>query len=41
MRPEDEERLRRIGVQTIISKADGLDLVLQALRLALKRRQVA
>ena len=41
LRVEDEERLRGIGVQTIISKADGVESVIQALRVALQRRQAA
>lgn len=41
MRVDDEERLRRIGVQTIISKADGIDAVVEAMRQALRRRQAA
>jgi len=41
MRLDDEERLRRIGVQTIISKADGIDAVIEAMRLALRRRKAA
>jgi len=41
MRLDDEERLRRIGVQTIISKADGIDAVVEAMRQALRRRKAA
>lgn len=41
IRLDDEERLRRIGVQTIISKADGIDAVVEAMRQALRRRKAA
>ena len=41
LRLDDEERLRRIGVQTIISKADGIDAVIDAVRQALRRRKAA
>jgi CheY-like chemotaxis protein len=41
MRSDDAERLRRIGVQTIISKADGIEAVVEAMRQALRRRQAA
>lgn len=35
LRTDDEERLRRIGVHTIIAKADGMDVVVEAVGNAL------
>jgi CheY-like chemotaxis protein len=41
MRAEDEERLRKIGVQTILNKADGMEGIIDAMRQALRRRLAA
>jgi CheY-like chemotaxis protein len=41
IRADDEERLRRIGVRTIINKADGIEAVVEAMRQALQRRAAA
>ncbi len=38
---EEAEQLRRVGVRAIINKADGMPAVVEAIRLALRRRQVA
>jgi CheY-like chemotaxis protein len=38
---QDEARLREIGVQTIINKVDGMNVLLDAMREALRRRQPA
>jgi DNA-binding NarL/FixJ family response regulator len=38
LRTDDEERLRRTGVRTIIAKADGMDLLVDAVREALVRQ---
>lgn len=41
VRPEDEERLRRLGVETILNKADGMPAIIDAMRQALRRRKAA
>ena len=41
VRYEDEERLRGIGVKTIINKADGIPAVVEQMRQALRRRKAA
>lgn len=41
IRTDDEERLHRIGVRTIINKADGIEAVVEAMRQALRRRKAA
>lgn len=41
VRPEDEERLRGLGVQTIIQKGDGIPAIIEAMRQALRRRKAA
>ena len=41
MRREDEERLRKIGVQTILKKTDGIQGIIDAMRQALQRRLAA
>jgi CheY-like chemotaxis protein len=41
MQPADEERLRGIGVQTIIHKSDGMPAIIEATRQALRRRKAA
>jgi len=38
---EEAEQLRRVGVRTILNKADGMLAVVEAIGLALRRRQVA
>ena len=38
---QDEARLREVGVQTIINKVDGMKVLLDAIREALRRRQIA
>lgn len=38
---EDQERLQRLGVQTIVNKADGVPAVIEAIRQALRRRKAA
>jgi excisionase family DNA binding protein len=38
---EAEAELRRVGVRTIVSKADGMPAVLEAIRRALEERQAA
>jgi CheY-like chemotaxis protein len=41
IREEETERLRRVGVKTIVSKADGITIVIDAIRQALRRRKAA
>jgi CheY-like chemotaxis protein len=41
VRPEDEERLRKIGVKTIINKIDGMPAIIEAMKQALRRRKAA
>ena len=41
VRPEDEERLRKIGVKTIINKIDGMAAIIEAMGQALQRRKAA
>ena len=38
---EAEAQLRRVGVKTIIDKADGMEVVVDAIRAGLRRRQAA
>ncbi len=38
---DDEEGLRRVGVKTIVNKADGLQAVVDAIRQGLERREAA
>jgi len=38
---EEQARLRKLGVQTIVSKADGASAVIDAVRQALRRRKAA
>ena len=37
--PEAEQRLRRVGVRTVVQKVDGLDAVIDAIRQALRTRR--
>ena len=37
--PEAEERLRRLGVRTIVQKADGMHVIIDAMQDALRRRK--
>ena len=39
--PEAEQRLRRVGVRTVVQKVDGLDVVVDAIRQALRQRRRA
>ena len=39
--PEAEARLRRVGVRTVVQKVDGLDVVVDAIRQALRQRRRA
>ena len=41
VQPEDQERLRALGVETIINKTDGLQAVVDQMRQALRRRKAA
>lgn len=41
MRDSDVERLRQVGVKTIMHKADGVDVLLDAIGQALERRMAA
>ena len=41
IRSDEEERLRGVGVQAIVSKADGVHAVIDAIRQALRRRKAA
>ena len=41
VREQDVERLRQVGVKTIVNKADGVEVLLDALGQALERRMVA
>jgi hypothetical protein len=38
---EAEAELRRVGVRQIVSKADGMSIVIEAMRQALQARKVA
>jgi hypothetical protein len=38
---EAEAELRRVGVRNIVSKADGMPVVMEAIRRALEERQAA
>jgi len=38
---EAEEQLRRVGVRTIVQKAQGMPVVVAAIKTALQARQVA
>jgi CheY-like chemotaxis protein len=38
---EEHERLRKLGVETIVNKADGAPVVIDAIRQALRRRKAA
>ena len=38
---EEQERLHRLGVRTIVNKADGVSAVIEAIRQALRRRKAA
>jgi CheY-like chemotaxis protein len=37
--PEAEERLRRLGVRTIVQKSDGMHVIIDAMQDALRRRK--
>jgi F0F1-type ATP synthase delta subunit len=39
--PEEQEKLRKLGVQAIVNKADGVPAVIEAIRQALQRRKAA
>jgi CheY-like chemotaxis protein len=41
VKPEEEERLRGLGVKTIINKGDGMSAIIEAMRQALRRRKAA
>jgi len=41
IREAEQERLRAVGVETIVNKADGAEALLDAIRVALRRRKVA
>lgn len=41
IRDDEHERLRRVGVQAIVNKADGVHAVIDAIRQALRRRKAA
>jgi len=41
VKPEEEERLRELGVRTIISKGNGMPAIIEAMRQALRRRKAA
>lgn len=41
IRQAEQERLRAVGVQTIVNKADGAEALIEAIRGALRRRKVA
>ena len=38
---EEQERLRNVGVEAIVNKADGMPAVMEAIRQALQRRKAA
>ena len=38
---DEQEKLRNVGVQTIVNKADGVPAVIEAIRKALQRRKAA
>jgi CheY-like chemotaxis protein len=41
IRDEEQERLRKVGVEVIVNKADGMPAVMEAIRQALRRRKAA
>lgn len=41
IREAEQQRLRAVGVQTIINKADGAEALIEAIRKALRRQKVA
>ncbi len=41
LREEDTRRLQAVGVKTIVNKADGITVVIDAIRQALRRRKAA
>lgn len=41
IREAEQERLRAVGVETIVNKADGAQALIDAIRQALRRRQAA
>jgi methylmalonyl-CoA mutase cobalamin-binding subunit len=38
---EEQDKLRKLGVQAIVNKADGVPAVIEAIRQALRRRKAA
>lgn len=41
IRPAEQEKLRAVGVRAIVNKADGAEVLIEAIRTALRRRKVA
>ncbi len=41
LREEETRRLQAVGVKTIVNKADGITVVIDAIRQALRRRKAA